>query len=79
MVWVMMVFLHGTEIQENVYFNDLDTCLEYAERVRAQDYHQRVEARINDLITKLENKEIKLTDLSEEDKNVIMNILNQND
>ena len=42
MVWVMMVFLHGTEIQENVYFNDLDTCLEFAERVRAQDYHQRV-------------------------------------
>ena len=35
-------FLHGTEIQENVYFNDLDTCLEFAERVRAQDYHQRV-------------------------------------
>ena len=42
MIWVMMVFLHGTEIQENVYFNDLDTCLEFAERVRAQDYHQRV-------------------------------------
>ena len=44
-----------------------------------EEYHQRVEARINDLITKLDNKEIKLSDLSEEDKNVIMDILNQND
>jgi len=44
-----------------------------------EEYHQRVEARINDLITKLDNKEIKLSDLSEEDKNVIIDILNQND
>ena len=52
----------------------------YKKRITSEeDYHQRVEARINDLITKLENKEIKLSDLSEEDKNVIMNLLNQND
>jgi hypothetical protein len=44
-----------------------------------EDYHQRVEARINDLITKLDSKEIKLSDLSEEDKTVIIDILNQND
>jgi len=43
-----------------------------------EEYHQRVEARINDLITKLEQKEITLSDLSDEDKKVIMDILNDN-
>ena len=43
-----------------------------------EDYRQRIEARINDLITKLENGEIKLNDLTPEDKHVIMDILNQN-
>jgi maltodextrin utilization protein YvdJ len=42
-----------------------------------EDYHQRVEARINDLITKLDSKEIKLSDLSKEDQQVIIDILNQ--
>jgi len=52
----------------------------YKKRLTSEeDYHQRVEARINDLITKLENKEIKLSDLSEEDKKVIIDVLNQND
>jgi hypothetical protein len=37
-----------------------------------------VEARINDLITKLERKEIGLSDLSTEDQKVIMDILNEN-
>jgi len=51
----------------------------YKKRITSEeDYHQRVEARINDLITKLDNKEIKLSDLSDEDKKVIMDILNQN-
>ena len=40
------------------------------------DYHERVEQRINDLITKIENKEIKLADLSKEDQRVI-NEINQ--
>jgi len=44
-----------------------------------EEYHQRVEARINDLITKLERKEIALSDLSDEDQKVIMDILNEND
>jgi hypothetical protein len=44
-----------------------------------EEYHQRVEQRIDDLITRLENKEIKLEDLSDEDQQVIMDILNQND
>ena len=39
-------------------------------------YHERVEQRINDLITKIENKEIELTDLSKEDQKVI-NEINQ--
>jgi hypothetical protein len=43
-----------------------------------EEYHQRVEARINDLITKLERKEIGLSDLSDEDQQVIMDILNDN-
>tara|TARA_R100000808_G_C2140285_1_gene148088 strand:- start:343 stop:522 length:180 start_codon:yes stop_codon:yes gene_type:complete len=41
MLWMLVVLLQGTEIKENVYFNDLDTCLEYAEKMRQQDLHQR--------------------------------------
>ena len=43
-----------------------------------EEYHQRVEQRINDLITRLENDEIKLKELTAEDQQVIMDILNQN-
>ena len=51
----------------------------YKKRLTSEeDYHQRVEARINDLITKLDSKEIKLSDLSKEDQQVIIDILNQN-
>ena len=50
----------------------------YKKRLTSEeDYHQRVEARIDDLITKLDKKEIKLSDLSDEDRNVIIDILNQ--
>ena len=42
-----------------------------------EEYHQRIEARIDDLITKIENKEIELSDLSDEDQKVILDILNQ--
>ena len=38
---MLFVILHGTDIQENVYFNDLDTCLKYATKMRQQDLHQR--------------------------------------
>jgi hypothetical protein len=52
----------------------------YRKRITTeQDYHQRVEERISDLITKLDSKEIKLSDLSDEDQQVIIDILNQND
>ena len=43
-----------------------------------EDYHKRVEKRISDLITKLEDNEIKLNQLPKEDQEVIMDILNQN-
>ena len=51
----------------------------YKKRVTTDtDYHSRIEARINDLITKLESGELKLKDLTEEDQQVILDILNQN-
>ena len=40
-LWVLMVFLAG-ELQDPVYFNDLNTCLEYSEKIKVQDLHQRV-------------------------------------
>jgi hypothetical protein len=50
----------------------------YKKRLTSEEnYHQRVEARISDLITKLDNKEITLSDLSDEDRNVIIDILKQ--
>ena len=57
-----------------------DKFTKYRKRLTSEeDYHQRVEARINDLITRLENKEITLPDLSDEDQKVIIDRLNQND
>ena len=41
MIWILFVILHGTGITENVYFADLDTCLEYAEKIRNQNTHQQ--------------------------------------
>ena len=40
-LWVLVVFLAG-EIQDPVYFKDLDTCLEYSIKVKNQNNHQRV-------------------------------------
>ena len=55
-----------------------DKFTKYKKRLTSEeDYHQRVEARINDLITKLEKGEVKLNDLTQEDQQVIMDILNQ--
>jgi hypothetical protein len=63
-------------IQQSIPQTKFDT---YKKRITSEeDYHQRVEARINDLITKLDSKEIKLSDLSKEDQQVIIDILNQN-
>jgi len=63
-------------VEQNISQSKFDT---YKKRLTSEgDYHQRVEARINDLITKLENDEIKLKNLTPEDQQVIMDILNQN-
>jgi hypothetical protein len=71
------------EIVENISMEQnipSEKFAKYKKRITSEeDYHQRIEARINDLITKLESKEIKLSDLSEEDKNVIIEILNQDE
>ena len=64
-------------VEQSIPQSKFDT---YKKRLTSEeDYHQRVEARINDLITKLDSKEIKLSDLSKEDQQVIIDILNQND
>lgn len=42
LIWVLVVVLLGTDIQEEVYFQDLDTCLEYSEKMKKQNHHQRV-------------------------------------
>ncbi len=41
MIWVLVIFLAGIE-QDHVYFKDLDTCLEFSEKVRNQNNHQRM-------------------------------------
>jgi uncharacterized protein YfcZ (UPF0381/DUF406 family) len=65
----------SVNIEESIPQTKFD---KYKKRLTSEEnYHQRVEARIDDLITKLNNKEIKLSDLSEEDRSVIIGILNQ--
>ena len=40
-LWVLVVFLAG-EIQDPEYIKDLYTCVEYSEKIKVQDLHQRV-------------------------------------
>ena len=42
------------------------------------EYQKKIEARIDGLISKLENKEITMDDLTEQDRKVIIDIMNQN-
>ena len=42
-----------------------------------EEYHQRIEQRINNLITNLETGEVKLNNLTDDDQKVILDILNQ--
>ena len=44
-----------------------------------EQYREKIEERINNLITKLENKEIKLSDLTNEDQKVIAELLKKED
>jgi len=32
----------GTDVKEEVWFNDLETCLEYSQKLKAQNTYQRV-------------------------------------
>ena len=51
----------------------------YKNRITTDEaYRQKIEDRINNLIIKLENNEIKLTDLTQTDQEVILGILNEN-
>ena len=45
--------------------------------VSDSEYRQRIEERINKMITKIENKELKLKDLSDDDKNMILRIMDE--
>ena len=50
----------------------------YKKRITTDtDYHSRMEQRISDLITNLENGEIAFKDLTKEDQQVIIEVLNQ--
>ena len=61
---------------ENVIPQDKFT--RYKKRLATdEEYHQRIEQRINDLITKLEAGEVKLNNLTDDDQKVILDILNQ--
>jgi len=41
MLWMLVVILHGTELEEFVYFSSLNSCLEYAQKIRDQNTHQQ--------------------------------------
>ena len=43
------------------------------------DYQKKIEARINNLITKIENKELKIEDLTDTDRTAIIRIINELD
>ena len=56
----------------------VDKFTRYKKRLATdEEYHQRIEQRINNLITKLEAGEVKLNDLTDEDQKAILDILNQ--
>ena len=39
MIWILLVFLSGT-VQDSIYFDNLDTCLKIAEKIRKQNWNQ---------------------------------------
>ena len=64
------------EYVQNEEQNDKTLWAKSKNTTSEMEYHERVDQRINDLITKIENKEIELTALSKEDQRVI-NEINQ--
>ena len=51
----------------------------YRKRITSgEDYHSRIEQRINDMIDRLEKGEIKLNDLHPDDQRVVLEVLNNN-
>ena len=46
--------------------------------IEEADYQAKIEARIDDLISKIENKELTLDDLTDADRQVIIDIMRQN-
>ena len=55
----------------------VDKFTRYKKRLATdEEYHQRIEQRINDLITKLEAGDVKLNDLTNDDQKAILDILN---
>jgi hypothetical protein len=64
------------EYAQNEEQNDKTLWAKSKNTTSEMEYHERVDQRINDLITKIENKEIELTALSKEDQRVI-NEINQ--
>ena len=71
-----------TEIAESINIENVIPQYKFTKhknRLTSDDeYRQKIEQRIDNLITKLENKEIKLNELTNEDQQVIMDIMNQN-
>ena len=39
MIWVLLIFLSGT-VQDSIYFDNLDTCLKIAKKIRDQNWSQ---------------------------------------
>jgi len=74
-----------TEVMEIVDSIDIDNTIppekitKHKNKLLSDDeYRRRIEDRINNLITKIEQGEIKLTDLSIEDQQVILDLMNSN-
>jgi len=42
-----------------------------------EEYRQKIEDRINDLITKIEQGELELKDLSDEDQKVVLDLMKE--
>ena len=67
-------YVQNEEQNENTSWKKIKT-----KTTTEEDYHQRMEQRIEDLMVKVDAGEINLEDLTEEDRQVIIQIRNQNE